>query len=221
MPVTFSALTRVHIPEIVQLIAAPAQRMLLDAGATPNEAVARVQRLKGPAQILQMLDRPHPDVLFGARDEAGELIGVAGLRVSGPGQAEMHTMYLAQQAQGRGLGRAFFELRLDHARACGLDAVHLRTAASNVRVQRLAASLGFTVDGWLDSTTMPGVVWQLWKRAQLQSDAQRVPGTALEAVDARVHAPVHAPALASTHVPAHARTHASARAGDRALSMPA
>ena len=168
MPVVLSVLSHAHIADVVALIDAPARAMLREAGATAHQARARVARLKGPRQIAAMLEAPAPDVLYGARDAAGTLLGVAGLRVSAPGEAELHTMYLAQAAQGRGLGRALTEQRLDHARAAGLDSVYLRTATSNLRIQRLAASLGFTLSDYLDEPSMPGVAWQIWRLHGLQ-----------------------------------------------------
>ncbi len=169
MSVSLAALSHAHIDEVVHLIQAPARRMLADAGASPEAALARVARLKGPEQIREMLERPAPDVLLGARDEHGELIGVGGLKMTAPGTAEMHTLYLAEAAQGRGIGRLLMQARIEHARRAGLDVLHLRTATSNVRIQRLAASLGFTLHEYLDSTTMPGVAWQIWRLPRLQS----------------------------------------------------
>jgi RimJ/RimL family protein N-acetyltransferase len=173
--VSLAALSHAHIDEVVHLIQAPARRMLADAGATPEAALARVARLKGPEQIREMLERPAPDVLLGARDETGQLIGVGGLKLTAPGTAELHTLYLAESAQGRGLGRLLMQARIEHARHTGLDVLHLRTATSNVRIQRLAASLGFTLHEYLDSTTMPGVAWQVWRLPRLQPLAAVAP----------------------------------------------
>lgn len=86
---------------------------------------------------------------LGAYDEGGTLIGYGGLAVvgrKGDYEAEVHTIGLAGEAQGKGIGSALLDALL--ARADELDApVFLEVRTDNEAALRLYQRRGFTQIG--------------------------------------------------------------------------
>lgn len=91
-------------------------------------------------------DRPN-DVIFGAFDQAGCLIGIAGLAVPEQQQARhkatLFGMAVAVEAAGQGVGRALVERVLDEAKQLGLLQVVLTYSEGNASAERLYRSCGF------------------------------------------------------------------------------
>lgn len=82
---------------------------------------------------------------LGVCNENGDLIGYGGVAVNGPAgdpEAEVHTMAIAADAQGRGLGAALLDALLAHADAAGAP-VFLEVRTDNERAKNLYASRGF------------------------------------------------------------------------------
>lgn len=72
------------------------------------------------------------------------LVGYAGLRAPERGrEADVQTIAVAEDARGRGIGRALMERMLGQARARGMREVFLEVRADNPVAQGLYRSLGF------------------------------------------------------------------------------
>jgi ribosomal-protein-alanine acetyltransferase len=77
-------------------------------------------------------------------DEAGRLVGYAGLRaVSGARDADIQTITIAEASRGRGRGRALLRALLDEAVTRRVADVFLEVRADNPVAQALYASEGF------------------------------------------------------------------------------
>ncbi|MCT1656721.1 ribosomal protein S18-alanine N-acetyltransferase [Brevibacterium luteolum] len=79
-----------------------------------------------------------------------ELLGFAGLSVSGP-QADILTIASHPDARRQGIGRRLLDALLDHARANGVEAVHL-----DVRADNTAAQAMYAADGFVELDRRPG-----------------------------------------------------------------
>ncbi len=101
---------------------------------------ATVERIAPPG-------RPD-DAVFGAFDDAGDLIGIVGLTVpSRPQQCHSATLFgmgVALRATRRGVGRALVLRCLEHASSIpGVLQVQLRVSEGNAAAERLYRSCGF------------------------------------------------------------------------------
>lgn len=79
-------------------------------------------------------------------EQAGQIVGYAGLLVSG-GQADVLTMAVAAPHWGRGIGSALLTALLAEAARRGAAEVFLEVRADNPRAQRLYRRHGFTEAG--------------------------------------------------------------------------
>jgi ribosomal-protein-alanine N-acetyltransferase len=77
-----------------------------------------------------------------AEDAGGAVLGYAGLAAVG-GTADVQTVGVSPQAQGRGIGRRLLGELLGEARRRGCSAVLLEVRADNAAAQHLYAQLGF------------------------------------------------------------------------------
>jgi ribosomal-protein-alanine N-acetyltransferase len=73
----------------------------------------------------------------------GEVVGYAGLAVSGPDEAWVQNLAVRRDAQRRGVGRALLEALLAEARCRAVTTVLLEVAVDNAPAQKLYASHGF------------------------------------------------------------------------------
>ena len=88
------------------------------------------------------------DAVFGAFDDAGKLIGIAGLAVAQRPQerhgATLYGMAVAPHHARRGIGRALVMRVLEHAASVrGLLQVQLRVSEGNVAAEQLYRECGF------------------------------------------------------------------------------
>lgn len=101
----------------------------------------------GFAEILERRDDDH--VILGAFDEA--LIGSVGVfrsdRTKIRHRALIWGMYVLPDHQGKGVGSALMDRAIDHARALGLESLHLSIESGNEPARRLYMSCGFEVWG--------------------------------------------------------------------------
>ncbi|MBV9195015.1 MAG: GNAT family N-acetyltransferase [Solirubrobacterales bacterium] len=110
-------------------------------GAEPPVDVAeRAERFR------EALLGPEPDAAMWVLDEAGAVVGHAGVRsrVSG---VHSFGMAILPEARGRGGGRALLEAIVEHARASGAHKVDLEVWVDNARAIALYVSAGFEVEG--------------------------------------------------------------------------
>jgi ribosomal protein S18 acetylase RimI-like enzyme len=92
------------------------------------------------------------DVMFGAFDDGGVLVGLAGLgRQTGMKtrhRAHVWGMYVGPEARGRGVGRALMQALIAHARTLdGLERLTLGVEAGNQAARTLYHTVGFVTYG--------------------------------------------------------------------------
>jgi len=102
-----------------------------------------------------------------AQDGDGPVLGYAGLAATGGDDADVQTVAVAPEAQGRGLGGALVDALVARARTRGATAVLLEVRADNERAQRLYAARGFTRIGVRRRYYQPGDVDALVMRLRL------------------------------------------------------
>ncbi len=85
---------------------------------------------------------PHGRTLL-AHDSAGNLIGCGVIRKVRDDAAELKRMFVRPEAQGLGLGRRLFEMRLEEARNMGCRVVYADTVKGNRAMLSMYEKLGF------------------------------------------------------------------------------
>jgi ribosomal-protein-alanine N-acetyltransferase len=124
-----------------------------------------------PTQFWSELARPQSRWYVLAR--AGRRVaGYAGLFVVGP-EADVQTVAVARDMQGRGVGGRLLDALLDRAREVGVRVVHLEVAADNHVASGLYAGRGFVVDGRRRDYYGPGRDAVLMSRRLLGADDGR------------------------------------------------
>lgn len=78
-----------------------------------------------------------------ARDNAGTVLGYAGLAVQPPEEAWVNNLAVRREAQRRGIGRALLENLLAEAERQQVHRVLLEVAADNEPAQKLYSAYGF------------------------------------------------------------------------------
>jgi ribosomal protein S18 acetylase RimI-like enzyme len=117
-------------------------------GSSYEEALA--QPLERMAERLRHApERPH-DFVLGAFDR--DLIGLVGFaretRAKTRHKGSIWGMYVAEQARGRGIGRALLQGLLGEARTQpGLEAITLLVVSTNEAAKRIYRSFGFAIYG--------------------------------------------------------------------------
>jgi putative acetyltransferase len=108
-------------------------------------AFARATTLPEEVYALDVDRLLEPAVTFFSYRDDGELLGVAALKRLDDEHAEIKSMHTAEQARGRGVGRALFDHLVDVARGRGYRRVSLETGAGPAfaPARRLYASAGF------------------------------------------------------------------------------
>jgi len=102
-----------------------------------------------PPQDVHALDADGlrgPAVTFLTYRFGGVLLGVGALKRLDPEHAELKSMHVAEEARGRGIGRAILDRLLDVARERGYRRVSLETGSMEAfaPARSLYASAGFT-----------------------------------------------------------------------------
>jgi ribosomal-protein-alanine N-acetyltransferase len=82
-----------------------------------------------------------------ALDDAGTVVGYAGLAVTGPDEAWVQNIAVRRDAQRRGTGRALLEALLAEAARRGVRRILLEVAVDNEAAQKLYARYGFEAVG--------------------------------------------------------------------------
>ena len=122
--------------------------------ATPDDlgAIMALERASFPtdawsdAMMREELASPHG--FYVVAEEAGRLVGYAGLRAPRGGKdADIQTIAIAEAARGRGRGRTILEALLAEASARRVHEVFLEVRADNPVAQALYASEGFVEVG--------------------------------------------------------------------------
>lgn len=91
-----------------------------------------------------------------ATDATGRLIGCGALLQIRPDAVEMKRMFVRPEAQGTGLGRTLFEMRLAEARAMGCTTVYADTARGNRAMLAMYERYGFRyIDRYAENANPP------------------------------------------------------------------
>lgn len=116
------------------------------------DAIMALERASFPtdawsdAMMREELSSPHG--FYVVAEEAGRLVGYAGLRAPKGGKdADIQTIAIAEAARGRGRGRTILEALLAEASARGVREVFLEVRADNPVAQALYGSEGFAEVG--------------------------------------------------------------------------
>ncbi|MDQ7878406.1 ribosomal protein S18-alanine N-acetyltransferase [Microbacterium sp. QXD-8] len=113
--------------------------MALERASFPTDAWSE-------AMMRQELDSPHG--WYVVDDEAGRLVGYAGLRaVAGAKDADIQTIAIADASRGRGRGRSILRALLEEAARRSVGHVFLEVRADNPVAQALYTSEGFAEIG--------------------------------------------------------------------------
>lgn len=113
--------------------------MTLERASFPTDAWSE-------AMMREELASPHG--WYVVDDEAGRLVGYAGLRaVAGARDADVQTIAIAEVSRGRGRGRAMLRALLEEAAHRGVTDVFLEVRADNPVAQALYVSEGFAEIG--------------------------------------------------------------------------
>ncbi|HKL45019.1 MAG TPA: GNAT family N-acetyltransferase [Roseovarius sp.] len=87
------------------------------------------------------------NLTLGAFDDSARLVGFATARRGGPKRmrhmADIGPVYVREEAQGQGHGRALMEHLLRHLTEAGVQQAELSVDVENTRVQALYVALGF------------------------------------------------------------------------------
>ena len=79
-----------------------------------------------------------------AHGEDGRLLGCGTLRWIRPDAVEMKRMFVRPEAQGLGLGKRLFEMRIEEARKMGCRAIYADTAKGNRPMLSIYERFGFS-----------------------------------------------------------------------------
>jgi GNAT superfamily N-acetyltransferase len=78
-----------------------------------------------------------------ARSQDGRLMGCGALRQIRPDAVEMKRMFVRPEAQGHGLGRRLFEMRIAEAKKMGCRAIYADTVKGNRSMLSMYEKFGF------------------------------------------------------------------------------
>lgn len=99
-----------------------------------------------PTQFWSELARVPESRWYVVARSGARIIGYAGMFVVVP-EADVQTVAVAREAQGRGVGGLLVEAMADEARVRGASVLHLEVRADNVAALALYAGHGFVADG--------------------------------------------------------------------------
>lgn len=115
-----------------------------------------------------------------AAEDAGEVLGYAAYgpwrAFDGFRQTVEHSVYVAQGAQGRGLGRKLLAALIDRARASDLHVMVAGIEAGNMGSLRLHAALGFELVAMMPQVGQKFGRWLDLAFLQLKLDDRDAPG---------------------------------------------
>lgn len=110
------------------------------------ERVLFVEDPWSPGQLWSELARVPESRFYVVARRAGRIVGYAGLFVVAP-EADVQTVAVAPDEQGRGTGRVLLAELVDRAYRQGARVLRLEVRADNTSARALYGSGGFTVDG--------------------------------------------------------------------------
>ena len=96
-------------------------------------------------RTIENLDKllPPDGRLALARNQDGRLVGCGAMRRIRSDAAEMKHMFVRPEAQGQGLGRQLFEMRVAEARNMGCRTIYVDTAKDNRSMLSMYEKYGF------------------------------------------------------------------------------
>lgn len=163
------------------------------------DAIMALERASFPtdawSETLMRAELASPHGRYFALEEAGRLVGYAGLRApDGAKDADVQTIAIAADARGRGYGRALLRALLDEAVTRRVAEVFLEVRADNPTAQALYVSEGFSELGRRPAYYQPDGVDAVVMRLDLRAWAATATATATGAATDPSAAAAPAPA---------------------------
>ncbi len=115
-----------------------------------------------PGQLPKTLGPGPPESLFYILEDAGQPIGMGGLRRVRDGVAEMKRVYVRETARGRGLGRLLIDRLIADARRFGYGQMLLDTAPTLETAIALYLRLGFAPISAYPEVEVPAIMHPNW-----------------------------------------------------------
>ncbi|NIZ62710.1 hypothetical protein DL239_17190 [Sedimentitalea sp. CY04] len=144
MPLTLTFVTTLPDPAAFQALMREYYQVMIDkviaiGGPTPSANELATDTM----QHMQDLLPPKGRTLL-ATDGGGTLVGCGVIRQIRPDAAELKRMYVRPSAQGMGLGRRLFEMRIDEARRMGCTTLYADTVKGNRAMLSMYEKYGFS-----------------------------------------------------------------------------
>jgi GNAT superfamily N-acetyltransferase len=163
-PPAFEALMR----EYFRIVTA----MLADAGGpdySPEELAGNTVAHLGD------LAPPEGRILLATR-ENGTLMGCGFLRRIRPDAAELKRMFVRPEAQGQGLGRRLFEMRIAEARRMGCTTLYADTVKGNTAMLSMYEKFGFAyIRRYPENANVPELEpWLVYLQADISEEGLTV-----------------------------------------------
>ncbi|WP_373354940.1 N-acetyltransferase family protein [Pseudoroseicyclus sp. CXY001] len=130
-------------------------------GLAPEEALSRLDEARRMPYWSGALATVQPARGVWVAEEAGKLLGVVSLGAAThptfAGRAEIKHLYVAAEAQGRGLGKRLLQAALEDCRSAGEHGAALAVVRQNARARAFYRAMGGVEGaGFLD----PGPLWR-------------------------------------------------------------
>jgi ribosomal protein S18 acetylase RimI-like enzyme len=133
VPVVVRPATLADVPSVRDVAARTWRATYAGLVAAPDIELF-LERAYGADAVARAIDRFGDGYLVALADET-----VVGYAIAGPnrdGGGELFAIYVAPEAQGRGVGRALWQRAVAHLRSLGVDDLALWVAAGNASARR-------------------------------------------------------------------------------------
>ncbi len=129
-------------PQLVSLSRPALRRTLLRHYRCLSEASRRLRFMGGIKEevLTQTANSASPNVMFGIKED-GAYRGILELHILEDGRAEIG-LSVEDAYQGRGFGRALFQLGLSEAQARQVHSVDVHFSNANAAIQKLCLEMG-------------------------------------------------------------------------------
>lgn len=143
MKYTLEFVSELPDPEAYELLLREFYQIMVDKLAAVGGPVhSAVDLAAGTMAHLDDLTPPDGRTLL-AMKEDGALLGCGVIRRIRPDAAELKRMYVRPDAQGLGIGRQLFEMRIAEARKMGCTHLHADTVKGNQEMLSMYEKFGF------------------------------------------------------------------------------
>lgn len=143
MPINFSFVTSLPDPTEFEAMMVEYYALMIDKLVVAGGPRHLASDLASDTMLhMDDLMPPNGRTLL-AHSPDGKLVGCGVLRKIRPDAAELKRMYVRPEAQGTGLGRKLFELRMAEARKMGCKRLYADTVMGNTAMLTMYEKMGF------------------------------------------------------------------------------